>query len=99
MAESSSNPGIVYRSGSTGRRAALAAGPDVSEVVTAVRHAPGGGDAKIRDAAEQLGLPEEQIRVAVDFATAHAQEIEERIALNDTAAERARELAEQLARS
>jgi hypothetical protein len=92
MTVSSSHPGIVYRSGPSGRRSALVAGPDVSEVVTAVRHAPGRGDAKIRDAAEQLGLPEEQIRVAIDFAAAHVQEINDRITLNDTAAERARAL-------
>jgi len=95
----SSYPGIVYRSGPAGSRAALVAGPDVAVVVTAVRHAPGQGDAKIRDAAEQLGLPEEQIRVAIDIAAAHSREVEDRIALNDAAAERARELAEQLTRS
>jgi hypothetical protein len=89
----------MYRDGPTGRRAALASGPDVSEVVTAVRQAPGRGDAKIRDAAEQLGLSEEQVRVAVDFATSHRREIERRIALNDVAAQRARELAERLAGS
>ena len=96
--KTSAHPGIVYRGGPTGRRAALAAGPDVSEVVTSVRHAPGRGDAKIRDAAKQLGLPEEHVRLAVDFAAAHPREIADRIALNDAAGERARELAEQRAR-
>lgn len=32
------HPGIVYRNGPTGRRAALAVGPDVWEVVSALRH-------------------------------------------------------------
>jgi hypothetical protein len=91
-------PGIVYRDGPTGRRAALAVGPDVWEVIVAVRHAAGRGEAKLRDAAKQLGLPEAQIRVAVDFASAYSQEIEDRIALNDAAAERARELAAARAR-
>jgi hypothetical protein len=31
------HPGIVYRDGPTGRRAALAVGPDVWEVITLIR--------------------------------------------------------------
>jgi hypothetical protein len=96
--KTSTYPGIVYRDGPTGRRAALAAGPDVWEIVLAVRHAPGRGEAKLRDAAKQLALPEPQVRIAVDFASAYPREIEQRIALNDAAAVRARELAEQRAR-
>jgi hypothetical protein len=96
--KTSAYPGITYRDGPTGRRAALVAGPDVWEVVLAVRHAPGRGEAKLRDAAKQLGLPEGQIRLAVEFAAAYPQEIEDRIAMNDAAAERAREVAQQRAR-
>lgn len=92
------HPDIVYRDGATGRRAALAGGPDVWEVVVAVRHAPGEGDAKIGGAAEQLGLPERHIRAAVNFAAAHPHEVEQRVALNDAAAEQARRLADQRAR-
>jgi len=89
------HPGIVYRDGPTGRRAALATGPDVWEIVNGVRHAEGHGEARIADAAEQMGLPERLIRLAVNFASAHPDEIEERIQLNEQAATRARELAEQ----
>jgi hypothetical protein len=96
--KTTSYPGIVYRDGPTGRRAGLAAGPDVWEVVLAVRQASGRGEAKLRDAARQVGLPESQIRIAIDFAAAYPQEVEERIALNDAAAEQARQLAEQRAR-
>lgn len=92
------HPDIVFRNGATGRRAALAGGPDVWEVVVAVRHAPGDGDAKIAGAAEQMGLPERLVRAAVNFAAVYPEEIEERIALNDAAAERARQVAEQRAR-
>ena len=91
-------PGIVYRDGPTGRRAGLAVGPDVWEVILAVRQSRGRGEAKVRDAARQLGVPEAQVRVAVDFAAAYPREVEARIALNEAAAERARELAEQRAR-
>jgi hypothetical protein len=31
------HPGLVFRDGPTGRRAAIAAGPDVQEVLSAVR--------------------------------------------------------------
>lgn len=93
--KTAAHPGIVYRDGASGRRAALAGGPDVWEVVVAVRGAPGRGDAKVADAAEQMGLPERLVRLAVSFAVANGEEIERRIALNDAAAERARQLAEQ----
>lgn len=89
------HPGIVYRDGPAGRRAALATGPDVWEVVNGVRHADGQGDARVADAAEQMGLPERLIRLAVNFAAAHPDEIEDQIRRNEDAGERARELAEE----
>jgi hypothetical protein len=89
------HPGIVYRDGPAGRRAALATGPDVWEVINGLRHAKGRGEARIRDAAAQMGLPERSIRLAVNFAAAHPDEIEERIALNEEAARRAQALAEE----
>lgn len=92
------HPGIVYRDGPTGRRAALAGGPDVWEVIVALRHAPGRGEGKVVEAAEQMGLPERMVRLAVSFASQHRHEIEERIRLNDAAAQQARELAEERAR-
>lgn len=96
--KTSAYPGIVYRDGPSGRRAGLAGGPDVWEVVLAVRHAKGKGDARVADAAKQMSLPESWVRLAVNFASEYDEEIEERIALNDAAAERARELSEQRAR-
>ena len=96
--KTAAHPDIVYRDGPSGRRAALAGGPDVWEVVLGVRHAPGQGEAKIAGAAEQMGLAERLIRAAVNFAAAHPEEIEQRIALNDAAAERAKRLDEQRAR-
>lgn len=73
----------------------MAGGPDVWEVIVAVRHAPGRGDARIADAAEQMGLPERLVRLAVHFAAVYPDEVEERIAANEAAADRARALAEQ----
>jgi hypothetical protein len=87
-------PGIIYRDGASGRRAGLAAGADVWEVILAVRSAPGRGEAKIADAAEQLGVSSRLVRLAVDFATENPDEIEHSIALNDAAAERVRKMVE-----
>jgi hypothetical protein len=87
-------PGIVYRDGPTGRRAALAVGPDVWEVVSALRYTKGTQEHRIAVLAEQFGLHPRHIRVAIDFAAAHRDEIEAQVAANDAAAERARELAE-----
>jgi hypothetical protein len=91
-------PGIVYRDGPSGRRPGLAGGPDVWEVVLAVRHAARRGDARVADAAAQMDLPERLVRLAIDYAAAYPDEVEARIALNEAAAERARALAEQRAR-
>jgi hypothetical protein len=93
--KTAAHPGIVYRSGPTGRRAALAAGPDVWEIVLGVRSASGRGDAKITNAAKQMDLPEHLVRLAISFAAANGEEIEHRIALNEAAAERTRRLTEQ----
>jgi hypothetical protein len=88
-------PGIVYRDGPAGRRAALAVGPDVWEVVSALRYTKGTQEHRIAVLAEQFALHPRHIRVAIDFAAAHRHEIEAQVAANDEAAERARELADQ----
>lgn len=85
-------PGIVYRPGPSGRRAALAAGADVWEVVLAVRSASGSGMARVADAAEQLSVPPRLVMMAIDFAAVNAEEIEADIARHDEAAELARRM-------
>lgn len=87
-------PGIVYRDGPTGRRAALAAGPDVWEVIGAIRHATGSGERKVRNVAEMLSLDERWVRVAIEFYSAFPDEIDARIEANERAAEEMRERAE-----
>ena len=84
--------GIVYRNGPSGWRAALANGPDVWEVVLGLRSADGHGQAKVIDAADHMSLTERQVRLAIDFAAAYPDEIDERIAANDAEAERVRRI-------
>jgi hypothetical protein len=76
------HPGIVFRSGPSGRRAALAGGPDVWEVLATLK----GGEARREEAiaatAELLELTELQVRSAVRYYGAYPEEIDERIARN-----------------
>ncbi|WP_019875399.1 hypothetical protein [Sporichthya polymorpha] len=88
------HPGIVYRDGPSGRRAALAAGADVWEIVSALRHTKGREAQRIAQLAEQFGVHPTQIRIALDFAAMHRDEIDERVAANDAAAEQVRLLSE-----
>ena len=81
------NPGIVFRDGATGRRAAVAGGPDVWEVVALLRGLRGDVDARVGRAARQLGLPVRQVRAASRYYAAFAEEIEAEIAANETAAD------------
>jgi hypothetical protein len=84
--------GIVYRAGPTGRRAALAGGPDVWEIVRAVRATPGNGDQRLRRAADDAGLRLEEVRLAVDFYTAYPTEVDARIDADEDVARQAREM-------
>lgn len=90
-------PGILYRDGPTGRRAALAVGPDVWEVVSALRYTGGSDEERVAALAEQFGLHPRHIRTAIDFAATHREDIDAHVAANDEAAEQARRLAEQQA--
>jgi hypothetical protein len=92
------HPGIVYRDGPTGRRAALAVGPDVWEVISALRHTRGREEKRVAALAEQFDIHPRHIRTAIDFAAAHREQIDAEIAANDAAAEAARRLAEERAR-
>ncbi len=87
-------PGVVYRDGPTGRRAGLLGGPDVWEVIRALKAASGGAEVRVRTVAEERGLPVAQVRLAIDFYGEHADEVDERIALDAQAAERVRKVVE-----
>lgn len=91
------HPGVVYRDGPSGRRAALAVGPDVWQVVSALRHTSGSAEERVAVLSEQFDLHPRHIRVAIDFAAAHREEIDAEVRANDEAADRARTLARQRA--
>lgn len=89
--------GIVFREGRTGRRAALAGGPDVWEIASALRHTSGTEEERVSALAEQFDLHPRHIRVAIDFAAAHRDAVDAEVAANDAAAQHARDLARQRA--
>ena len=82
------HPGIVFRDGPTGRRAALAAGPDVWELLRFMRADPGEEPPTIRRAAELLSLNPTQIDAALRYYAEFTEEIDERIELDARVAAR-----------
>ena len=82
------HPGIVFRDGPTGRRAGIAAGPDVWEVASLLRDLPGAVDERLTEAAGQLGLTVAQVRAASRYYADFPAEIDAQIAANDDAADR-----------
>ncbi len=84
------HPGIVFRDGPTGRRAALAAGPDVWEVVETLQGTGLSGEKAVVATAEWGNLTPLQVRAAVRYYADFREEIDERIQLNRQEAERQR---------
>lgn len=73
------HPGILFRGGPVGRRAALAAGPDIWEVVATLKGGQAKGEEAIAATAELLNLSELQVRTAVRYYGAYPEEIDARI--------------------
>lgn len=88
------HPGVVYRGPTHDRRAALAAGPDVWEIVARLRELDGGEEDRIVLLATETDLHARQIRTALEFAAHHPDDIEGRIARNAEAIESGRAAAE-----
>jgi hypothetical protein len=77
------HPGIVFRDGPTGRRAALPRGPDVWELVWTLREFSSGDEPKaISAAADLLSLSESEVRIAARYYAAFSDDIDDRIARN-----------------
>lgn len=89
------HPGVVYRGPSRDRRAALAAGPDVWEIVARLRELDGSEEQRIATLASETDLHPRQVRSALEFAARHPREIEQRIERNERAISESREAAEQ----
>jgi len=84
-------PGIVYRDGPTGRRAVIVGGPDIWEIIRALKQMPGKGEKRVRALADELALSAVQIRLAIDFYGVNPSEVDDRIVADDLAAKQLRE--------
>ena len=83
------HPGIVFKPGPSGRRAALSGGADVWEIVSALRTTTGPEQDRVATVADQLGIHPREVTIALAYAADHPDEIEERIAANQRALSRA----------
>jgi|HubBroStandDraft_4_1064222.scaffolds.fasta_scaffold02225_8 hypothetical protein len=85
-------PGIVFRSGPTGRRAGITGGPDVWEIARDLKGAVAEGAADpIGTVARVSGLDRAVVELAASYYAAYPDDIDERIRLNEQAAERLRQ--------
>lgn len=84
------HPGIVHRGPTHARRAALAAGPDVWEVIARLRQLSGGEERRIATVAAETGLHPREVRLAIDYGAEHRAEIEQSIERNERALARSR---------
>ncbi len=84
------HPGVVFRDGPAGRRAGLAGGPDIWEVIVVLQDFGAAGPAAaITRTALWLGLSEAQVRAAEGYYGAYPTEIDDRITENVAAADEA----------
>ena len=88
------HPGVIFRPGPTGRRAALAGGPDIWEVIRAVKSAhatePGlTSDDLVGLVSDNTGVPLRLVITAVRYWAAYPGEVDAEIAAADAAEEAA----------
>lgn len=87
------HPGIVFKPGPSGRRAALAGGPDIWEIAAALRNTSGTESERVAALAAEFGIHERQVMIALDYAALHRDEIEAHIRANDRELDEAERLA------
>ncbi|HVA60200.1 MAG TPA: hypothetical protein VNG13_06655 [Mycobacteriales bacterium] len=87
--------GIVFRGPAHERRAALAAGPDVWEVIARLQELDGSEEQRISMLAAEVDLHPRLIRIALDYAAEHPEEIGRRIETNRAMAQQSQRVARQ----
>ena len=83
-------PGIIFRGPAHDRRAALAAGPDIWEIVARLQELDGSEEQRISLLSAESDLHPRLIRIALDYAADHADEVRVRIDRNRAMAEQSR---------
>lgn len=88
-------PGIVFRGPGHDRRAALAAGPDVWEVISRLQELDGSAEQRIATLAEESSVHPRLIRLALDYAAEHREAVQSRVDRNREAAEHQQHVAQE----
>jgi len=83
------HPGVIFKDGPSGRRAALAYGPDVWEVIKFLREVDERGPAAIDAAAEVFAVDTSRVNTAISYYGDYSDEIDAEIAEADEASARA----------
>jgi len=83
------HPGVIFKDGPSGRRAALAYGPDVWEVIKFLREVDERGPAAIDAAAEVFAADAGRVGTAINYYGDYPDEIDAEIAEADEASARA----------
>lgn len=83
------HPGVLFKDGPTGRRAAIAYGPDVWEVIKVLREIDERGPAALTAGAEVFAIDVNRLAAAVTYYGDYRDEIDAEIAAADDASQRA----------
>jgi hypothetical protein len=83
------HPGILFKAGPSGRRAALAYGPDVWEVIKFLQEIDERGPAALAAAAEVFAVDVNRINTVVSYYGDYRDEIDAEVAAADEASARA----------
>jgi hypothetical protein len=83
------HPGVIFKDGPSGRRAALAYGPDVWEIIKFLREVDERGPGAIDAAAEVLAVDTSRIAAAISYYGDFSDEIDAEITEADEASARA----------
>src|ERR1700728_2599578 len=83
------HPGVIFKDGPSGRRAALAYGPDVWEVIKFLREVDERGPAALDAAGEVFGVDASRIATAVSYYGDYQDEIDTEISDADEASAQA----------
>ncbi|HKE69683.1 MAG TPA: hypothetical protein VKB55_10540 [Nocardioidaceae bacterium] len=79
------HPGVVFKPGPSGRRAAIAGGPDIWEIAAALRDTRGSESKRVAALAEQFGIHPREVNIALDYIADNPDEINARMEANDRA--------------
>jgi hypothetical protein len=83
------HPGVIFKDGPSGRRAALGYGPDIWEIVKFLGEIDERGPAALDAAAEAFALDSSRVATAVIYYGNYPDEIDAEISEADEASERA----------